>query len=224
MEPNFQPNTNHNMGEPEPLNPQPIHTTDHFSSTQPSFQSHSQTVTSFNPQPANPTSESTPTSLTELANNQPTPVVKVLSVRGVEYFMMTIALWISASGLLWAILGLINGASSFSVMVFPVSFLLVCLPLFSFFYLRLRRAELNNPELRFDPSKRRLSQITQILAFIACLTNTIAFVYSIMSKISGDSKASLVKSFLNLLVVYLVAGGILVYYWFDEHREFNKGL
>lgn len=162
-------------------------------------------------------------SLAKLANDQPTPVVKVLSVRGVEYFMMTIALWLSASSFVWAVLALINKSASFQVMAFPVSFLLVCLPIFAFFYLRLRRAELAAPELRFDPSKRRLSQITQILAFIVCISNMIAFIYLVLSKISGESQASVGKSALNLLIVLLVAGGLLAYYWFDEHREFKKG-
>lgn len=163
------------------------------------------------------------TQLSAKANEQPVPVVKVLSVRGVEYFMMSIALWLSAGALVWAILGLINGASDFSIMAIPVSFLVVSLPIFALFYIRLRRAELANPNLRFDPSKRRLSQITQILAFIVCLSNAIAFVYTIMSKISGESTASLLKTFINLLVVCVIAGAILAYYWFDEHRSFNRG-
>src|SRR3989338_7106899 len=94
---------------------------------------------------------------------EPVPVVRVLSVRGVEYTMMTIALWFSATGLAWALLNLLNGSYNFSFLVVPVSILISSLPLFALFFIRLKRAELANPALRFEPSKRRLSQMTQVL-------------------------------------------------------------
>lgn len=152
-------------------------------------------------------------------SDSPVPVVKVLSVRGVEYVMMSIALWICASGLIWLGLSVIYSQTSFNVLAFPVSLLIVCLPIFSFFYLRLRKQELINPELKMEPSKRRLSQITQVLAFIVCLFNLIGYVYMLVAKIGGDSDAVLWKATLGLLVILIIAGGILAYYWFDEHRN-----
>ena len=151
-------------------------------------------------------------------SDMPMPVVKVLSVRGVEYVMMTISLWVLASALTWALLAVVNGQGTFKLLAFPISLMLVSLPIFALLYLRLRKAELENPVLRLDASKRRLSQITQILAFITCLSNLIAFVYILLSKIGGESSISLGKSFMNLIVVLLIAGGILLYYWADEHR------
>lgn len=151
-------------------------------------------------------------------DGDPVPVVHVLSVRGVEYLMMTLALWFVAAALMWALLALVNGQTGFEILAFPISMLLVSSPLFAFFYIRLRRAELETPALRTEPSKRRLSQITQIITYLICLFNLIGFVYVIMTKIGGTGEVSIGKAALNVSVVLAIAGGILAYYWFDEHK------
>ena len=159
-----------------------------------------------------------PSPATLPVSDEPVPVVRVLSVRGVEYTMMTIALWFSATGLAWALLNLLNGSSNFSFLVVPVSILISSLPFFALLFIRLKRAELANPALRFEPSKRRLSQLTQVLAFLVCLINISVFAYNIMQKANDSGTTSIGKAIVNLLVVLGVAGGILIYYWFDEHR------
>lgn len=135
--------------------------------------------------------------------------------------MMTIALWIGAGAMIWALLVLINGLSSFAALAMPISLLLVSVPVFSVLFVRLKRAELINPDLRYEASKHRMSQITQVAAFLVCVFNTIVTVYAILISFSGGSGLSVGKSLLNLLVVVTVAGGILAYYWFDEHRLIN---
>src|SRR5690606_18404495 len=103
-----------------------------------------------------------PTGSTTIAvpeDDRPIPVVKVLSVRGVEYAMMSILLWIGAGSLISLFVSIIYGGASFDSLAFPISLLLVCMPGFAWFYLRLRKAELDNPSLRLEPSKRRFSQI-----------------------------------------------------------------
>ena len=149
----------------------------------------------------------------------PIAVVEVVSSRGVEYAMMTLTLWLASFSLLGVLLSLINGGTSYSVLAFPASVLLVCLPVFSFFFLRLKKAELHNPNLRFDPSKRRFTQFTQVTAFAACLFTLIAFVYYILSMVSGQGGTSFLKALLNVAAILAVAGGILAYYWVDEHRN-----
>lgn len=162
---------------------------------------------------------STLNSLNSSDSDKPVPVVKVLSVRGVEYAMMTITLLITASALAWVLLNLVNGSSGFNYLVVPSAALLTCLPVFGLFFVRLKKAELRNPSLRLDASKRRMSQITQMLAFLACLINLIYFIYTLMQKFSGNNdEISIGKSALSLAVVLVIAGGILVYYWFDEHK------
>lgn len=157
-------------------------------------------------------------SSSDIMDDRPVPVVQVLSVKGVEYTMMTLTLWFVAGAMIWALLSLANGMTSFSVLAFPASLLLVCVPIFAYFFLRLRKAELADPRLRFEASKRRLSQFTQIIAFATCLFNIIGFVYLVMTKLGGSGSISIGKAILNLVIVLAVAGGVLVYYWFDEHR------
>lgn len=169
-----------------------------------------------------PTNLPSNTDLSAHANAQPIAVVNALSVRGVEYTMMMLNLWILAGALVWLAIAMLNGETGFSFLAFPAALLIVCVPVFSWFFVRLRRAELLNPELRFDPSKRRLTQFTQIVTFAACLFNLIAFVYLILAKIGGDNTGSLVKPLLDLVVVFVVAGGILAYFWADEHRNFKS--
>ncbi len=159
-----------------------------------------------------------PIQLEPTGTDQPIAVVKVLSVRGVEYGMMTIVLWAGAITLAWIILNMLNGSKGFNYVVVPTSALIVCVPVFGWFFFRLKRAELANPSLRFDPSKRRWSQITQIIAYTAVLLNLIYFVYIVLQHTSGGSGTSIGKALVNLLVILVIAGGILVYYWFDEHR------
>jgi len=171
-----------------------------------------------------PTPPAPPSSTPTLAatGDEPVPVVKVLSVRGVEYLFMSIALWLGAASLIGVILLPLNGETTMSGFAFPLSLLLTTVPLFAFFFIRLKRAELVNPSLRLDASKRRLSQVTQVLAFLTCLGNIAALIFIILEKIGGDGGGvSIGKALLNILVILLVAGGILAYYWFDEHRQRN---
>lgn len=159
----------------------------------------------------------TPT-LASAASDQPVPVVRVLSTRGVEYGMMTIALWVAASTLAWIILNLVNGSGGFDSVVVPTASLVVCLPIFGLLFLRLKKAELANPALKLDASKRRWSQTTQFLAYLAVLINLIYFVYTLLQHLSDSKGPSIGKSLINLTVILVIAGGVLLYYWRDEHR------
>ncbi len=165
-----------------------------------------------------PSFNSPTTNLTTTTSDQPVPVVKVLSVRGVEYGMMTITLWVAAASLAGGLVSAINGGASFEILAFPISLLLVTVPVFAFFFLRLKKAELANPSLRLEASKRRFSQVTQFLAFLTCLINVIVFVYLIMASFGGKVHTSWLKAIGDLIVILIVAGGVLAYYWFDEHK------
>lgn len=156
---------------------------------------------------------------TNETSDKPVPVVKVLSVRGLEYLFMSIFLWLSAGSFIGLVLSLLNGQTGFSTLAFPLSMLLVCLPGFALLFLRLKKAEMLDPSLRFDASKRRLTQITQVLAFLTCLINIITFMYLVLQKIGGEGELAFGKVLINVGVILVVAGGILVYYWNDEHRR-----
>lgn len=149
----------------------------------------------------------------------PQPVVKVLSPRGVEYVFMTIALVTGAVGLTSALLALVNGNDSFSVLYFPLALLLVSVPIFSGLFLRLKQAELIDPNARLDASKRRSTQFLQIVSFFICFFTLIGLLATIFAKVSGTYNGSLVKVILDVIVILVVAGGILFYYWNDEHKN-----
>ncbi len=154
-------------------------------------------------------------------DDKPVPVVKVLSVRGVEYAMMSILLWFGAGSLITVLVTLVMGGTDFDNLAFPVSMLLVCLPAFAWLFLRLRKAELDDPALRLEPSKRRFSQITQILSFLTCFFTIVTVIYTLVSKVGGNDVGNIGKVLGVSAVILAIAGGILTYYWFDEHKLVN---
>lgn len=150
---------------------------------------------------------------------RPTPVVKVLSPVGVEYVFLTVALIVGAAALIGILISLVNGKTDFAVLAFPTATLTVTVPLFAALFLHLKKLETQNPELRLDASKRRSTQFTQIAAFVVCLMTLIGFLTAVFAKLGGQSDMSIVKAFLNSLCILVVSGGILAYYWNDEHRN-----
>jgi hypothetical protein len=149
---------------------------------------------------------------------RPTPVVQVLSPVGVEYAFLTISLFIGAGALMGALLVLVNGVFNFAALSFPIAALIITVPVFAFLFLRLKKKELQNPQQKLDPSKRRWTQFTQIVAFIVALLTLVGMAFSILSKIGGGGGLSIGKTLLNGLCILVVSGGILAYYWLDEHR------
>lgn len=171
---------------------------------------------SFAPQP--PAAVSQP-QLMESDGVKPVPVVRVLSPFGVEYVFMTICLFAGAIALIAALITLVNGKTDFSVLAFPAATLLVSVPVFGFFFLRLKKLELAHPGLQLDPSKRRSTQFTQIVAFLTMLFTLIGFVFDIFMQMGGQGGPSIGKAALDALCLLVVAGGILYYYWRDEHKQ-----
>jgi hypothetical protein len=177
----------------------------------------------YQPQPAAPAPVQMPAADTRPSQVEPSvPVVKVYSVRGVEYGLMTFMVHAGAAGLIWCLLALVNGEAGFDSLAFPVAVLLSALPVFGYLFLRLRKAELADPKLRFEPSKRRWSQLTQFITFFACFFNLVGFIYTLVSKMGGDDSGSLAKSFGSFDVVLVVAGGVIAYYCMDEHRNAGR--
>ena len=204
--------------------PMPSHHQQPFSGpSQPAFQSPVTTFAPtapsqgvFVPQPQQPEASLAHGSPFDQAV-QSKPVVKVLSPFGVEYVFLALSLFLGAAGLLSALLIIVNGNAGFSALAFPAAMLLVTVPIFAFLFLRLKKLEMRMPHLRLDASKRRTTQLIQILAFIAVIVGLITFVYSVFARMAGQSGTSVGKATLDLLCVLVVAGGILAYYWREEH-------
>ncbi len=146
------------------------------------------------------------------------PVVKVLSPVGVEYVFSAITLFIGAGSLLGILLSLVNGGTDFSILAFPTAALVVCVPVFAALFLRLKKMEFNMPQLRLDPSKRRTTQFLQFVSFTVCLFALIGFLTAMFAHIGSSGGPSIGKAALDALCVIVVFGGILTYYWFDEHK------
>jgi hypothetical protein len=172
--------------------------------------------------PAPTTPQPSTNSVLSSNDDRPVPVVRVLSVRGIEYAMMTIMLFFWSGSLIIILVSLIMGGADFAALAFPVALLIIGFPTFSFFYIRLRRAELRDPSLRLEASKRRFSQITQIVAFLTCFFNLVALVFILISAAAGNPTTSIGKFFGATAVILLIAGGILAYYWIDEHKLVSK--
>lgn len=149
----------------------------------------------------------------------PQPVVKVLSPAGVEYVFLMITLFTGEFGLSSILIALFNGETNFSVLAYPTALLVVTLPIFAWLFLRLKKGELKDPDRRLDASKRRSTQFIQIANFIVTFFTTIGFVGAIFAELGGQFHTSLMKVFLDVLVIWLIGGGTLAYYWRDEHKK-----
>lgn len=151
---------------------------------------------------------------------RPVPTIRMLSARGMEYAMMTVALWITAASLAWILLNLVNGSRSFNFLVVPTAALVVSLPVYAGFFIRLKRAEIAHPKLRTDPSRRRWSQLTQFLAYVVFLINLIIYVYQLMLRYGTDraNLPAIGRVTADAAVVLLISFVLLAYYWVDEHR------
>jgi hypothetical protein len=161
----------------------------------------------------------------------PVAVVKNMTTRGLEYFIMFIALWITATSFAWLLHNAVNLAFAAGSQSDPDTLtslatpaLLVAVPIFSVLFLRLKKAELTNPQLHLDPSRRHAIQLTLVITFIIAIADVIAYLYSLMSGSTADSLVGSSSSngwadAVHMLVTLVVAGGIFVYYWRDIHQK-----
>lgn len=160
----------------------------------------------------------------------PIAVVQQRTTKGLEYTIMFLALGASAISL-GALLhdmvssGIGGDAGSSDVVSFAASAIIVALPIFAVLFLRLKKAELANPGIRSDASRRHAVQLTLIVTFLWGLGRLIAYIYSLLNSGAGDSSflgsdnSSPAANLLHTLITLTIAGGIFGYYWFDEHRK-----
>lgn len=167
--------------------------------------------------------------LTQSDHTQPIGVVKVFSTRGVEYYFMLIALAISAAALSTLLFSIAdellgNGRSTFDtgIIAFTASALIVAFPVFAFLFLRLKKAELENPQLRLDQSRRRMVQIALIVSFIIGIFSTIGYLFTLLAAAFGGSDYEISDVGLmitDFVITVAIVGGIFVYFWLDSHRK-----
>lgn len=162
--------------------------------------------------------------------SQPIGVVKVFSTRGVEYYFMLITLAVSAGALGTLLLSIADiifsdSSSTFDatgIMAFTAAALIVSFPIFAFLFLRLKKAELLNPGLRQDQSRRRMVQIALIVSFLVGLFSTISYLFVLLAAAFGGSDyevADVGLMIADFVITIAIAGGIFVYFWLDSHRK-----
>lgn len=165
----------------------------------------------------------------------PRAVVQSLSTRGLEYIIMFIAMGVSAfsfGSLLHSSINALYGSedsilSSGGTVPVAASALIVAFPILAYLFLRLKQAEIKNPVLRRDPSRRKATQLTLVVTFLVGLFYVIRFLYSLMSDntnyssglIATSTASSIVGNFIHLVITLAIAGGIFYYYWKDEHQN-----
>lgn len=137
-------------------------------------------------------------------------------LRGVEYIFLTIALVTAASSLIivlnnWINSSFLGGQTDFYTMAFPVSALIISLPVFALLLMDVTRAERRAGAGR-NPYKVWCSQIIRIIAFATCFFTLIWLIYGIFLHAGGEDQASLSILIVDSAVVVAVAGGILGYY------------
>lgn len=186
--------------------------------------------------PLPPTTANPPAFHNQVHSSQPIAVVNNLSVRGFEYMVMFITLLTTAFSIGSLAHTFVNDIFSKasdtysygdvnSFGTFAVTLLIVSFPIFTYMFLRLKKAELADPTLRKDPSRRKLTQFTQLITFLFGMGYVIYFIYALLTPDRGsyyggvDNSPSVVEQLLHTLITLVIAGGIFVYYWRDEHKE-----
>jgi hypothetical protein len=159
----------------------------------------------------------------------PIAVIQQRTTRGLEYTIMFLSLGVTAIALGIVLHNLVDSLFGFQsafdgVVSYASSALLVGLPIFALLFIRLKRAELREPQIRQDASRRHSVQLTLIIAFLWGLLRIVTYIYSLINGASatsydGSNISSSAGNFLHLLVTLAIAGGIFVYYWLDEHRK-----
>ncbi len=205
------------------------------------------------PPPPPPPTEAAPTppaSPGHPVSPAPVAVVQSMSTRGFEYIIMFISLYISASAIGNLLHNFVNSVfadtsssnnyySSYSngdtLVSYASSALIVALPVFCWLFLRLKKAELADPTLKRDPSRRKAVHLTLVITFLIGIFKLIGYFFSLLNgdgersysifsifgflEGSGIAANSAVANLVHTLITFAIAGGIFLYYWNDQHHK-----
>lgn len=157
-------------------------------------------------------------------NTQPIAVVQMLSTHGMEYSIMFVSLLASAVSLgavLHSLVGTffldndnLDVVYNSGFQSFFATALVFFLPVFVYLFIRLKKMEQKDPQIKADPSRRKWMQFTQLITFLVGAGYIISFLYTIFN---GETE-SIAKHIINALISVMIAGSIFIYYWRDEHK------
>jgi hypothetical protein len=169
-------------------------------------------------------------------SQQPISVVHRSSTLGVEYGVMFISLAVAAFSvgiLAHNYIDVTFGTAQNFDNPLALSGALIGVPLFMLQFMRLRRQEQRQPNIKTDASRRRWVQFTLIVSFLFGIGHIIYYVYNLINGQSpvyydygpyeraqqmSNSGYQLLQLG-HLVVTLLIAGSIFAYYWLDEHKQ-----
>jgi hypothetical protein len=154
--------------------------------------------------------------------NAPISVVENLTARGFEYKLFSVSLVLSLAALLLIANFMISGNGDWNASAFPVTMLVVTGPIALLLFIRLHHAELMQPALKHDASRRKVLQAIQLVTFLTVVGHTIILLYLLLSgyyNSTDNGHPSFASGVLRWVVTLLLAGGTFWYYWRDEHRH-----
>lgn len=165
----------------------------------------------------------------------PIGVVPVFSTRGLEYWLMFIALFVLATSLVRIVSDLVlyatgnTAVASEAVGSTTNAAALVSFVVFSYLFLRTKDAELKDPAIGLDPSRKRAIQLVIIVSFTGLLVGVIGFVSTLLNgnalyDLTIDTESLSMGAQLLLEVVMISVNAVIFgYYWRDDHRQRKLG-
>lgn len=150
-------------------------------------------------------------------------VVPYRSTAGLEYLIMFLSLWIFSLALAGVLHDAVDTLSSSTdsfyqnTVSFAMAALVVSLPIFAYLFLRLKKQELANPDIRRDINRKNAVQLTLLVTFLIGVGRTIFYIYQLLNSNSGNN-GSLLDNLGHTIVTVGIAGTIFVYYWKDDHK------
>jgi hypothetical protein len=156
-------------------------------------------------------------------NNHPVTMVAKMSTRDTEYSIMYICLLITALGIGGVLHQLLfsmqtsDESGYWAGGSFGITMILVTLPIFTWLFLRLKRAEQKSPALLKSATRHRGVKGMIMISFLGLIIHSVIFVY-----MSLNSYGKFFDSISHFVITLLVAGGILQYFWRDEHRNYKE--
>ena len=166
--------------------------------------------------PIPPKPDSNRNSATEpIENKAPIPVMESgYTKNGFEYSLFVFSLGLSAFALAMVLHANIGGFAS-GLAGFFATTLVVAVPLTLFFGSRVKKADLANPSLKEDKSRRRTGQHIMGWAFGIGILRIIFYLYELLN--GGIVEPT--QTFLNVLVTVLIAGSVFVYFWKQQNSS-----
>lgn len=138
---------------------------------------------------------------------------ETVKIKIFDYNMMFVTLWIAAISTFVMINALLFGTEG-SLFKFPLTALIVSAPVFLVLFTRVRKLEVQDPQIKHVAARLHLIQATQNLAFIIILLHSIFALYQV---ISGSKTAF--QQVISWLATLIIFGSIFIYYWSDTHKS-----